>query len=56
MVLNESKEYIKITMSWKRKTAEQIAVNLLPQSFAVEMVAKITGLILEKVQHLQTED
>ncbi|MEM6753123.1 MAG: hypothetical protein AAF630_09165 [Cyanobacteria bacterium P01_C01_bin.38] len=58
---------MEITTSWERKgiqkgiqegtqqAAEQIAVNSLREGLSVEMVVKITGLSLEKVQQLQAQ-
>ena len=46
---------MEITTSWERKTAEEIALNSLREGFSVEMVVKITGLSVEKVQQLQTQ-
>ncbi|MEM6753122.1 MAG: Rpn family recombination-promoting nuclease/putative transposase [Cyanobacteria bacterium P01_C01_bin.38] len=63
MGLDEREEYMEITTSWERKgiekgtqqAAEQIALNSLREGFTVEMVAKITGLSIEKVQQLQAQ-
>ncbi len=54
---------MEITTSWERKgiqkgtqqALEQVAVNLLREGFSVEMVAKNTGLIVERVQQLQAQ-
>ncbi len=59
MGLDQREEYMEITTSWERKgaqkTAEQIAVNSLREGLPVEMVVKITGLSVEKVQQLQAQ-
>ncbi|MGB3656025.1 MAG: hypothetical protein WBA41_33085 [Rivularia sp. (in: cyanobacteria)] len=67
MGLDEREEYMEITTSWERKgiqkgiqegtqqAAEQIALNLLREGFSMEMVAKNTGLTLERVQQLQAQ-
>ena len=63
MGLDEREVYMEITTSWEREgaqkaaqqTAEQIAINSLREGLAVEIVVKITGLSVEKVQELQTQ-
>lgn len=63
MGLDQREEYMEITTSWERKgaqkaaqqTAEQIAVNSLREGLSIEMVVKITGLSVERVQQLQAQ-
>ena len=55
MGLDQREEYMEITTSWERKAKEEIAVNSLREGFTVEMVAKITGLSVEKVQQLHAQ-
>jgi len=55
MGLDEREEYMKITTSWERKALEEVAVNSLREGLSVEMVVKITGLTVERVQQLQAE-
>ncbi len=53
--LNNEEEYMEIVTSWERKNSEKIAVNSLREGLTVEMVARITGLTVERVQQLQTQ-
>jgi predicted transposase YdaD len=53
--LNNQEEYMEIVTSWERKNSEKIAVNSLREGLTVEMVARITGLTVERVQQLQAQ-
>ncbi|MBF2017876.1 MAG: Rpn family recombination-promoting nuclease/putative transposase [Rivularia sp. T60_A2020_040] len=55
MGLDQREEYMEITTSWERKALEQVALNSLREGLSVEMVVKITGLTVERVQQLQAE-
>ncbi len=44
---------MEIVTSWERKALEQVALNSLCEGLPVEIVVKITGLTLEKVQELK---
>lgn len=59
MGLDQREEYMEITTSWERKGiqkgTEQVALNSLREGLSVEMVVKITGLTVERVQQLQAE-
>jgi predicted transposase/invertase (TIGR01784 family) len=59
MGLEQREEYMEIVTSWERKGSqkafEQVAINLLREGLAVEMVAKVTELTVERVQQLQAE-
>lgn len=55
MGLDQKEEYMKITTSWERKALEEVALNSLREGLSVEMVVKITGLTVERVQQLQAE-
>ncbi len=59
MGLDQSEEYMEITTSWEQKGAQQaleeVALNSLREGLSVEMVVKITGLTVERVQQLQAQ-
>lgn len=59
MGLDQREEYMEITTSWERKGiekgTEQIAVNSLREGLSIEMIVKITGLSVERVQQLQAQ-
>ena len=55
MGLDRRKEYMELTTSWERKALEQVALNSLREGLSVEMVVKITGLTVERVQQLQAQ-
>jgi Putative transposase, YhgA-like len=55
MGLEQREEYMEIVTSWERKALEKVAINLLREGLAVEMVAKVTELTMEQVQQLQVE-
>ena len=40
----EIEEYVENFTSWERKVLEKVAINLLGEGLAVEMVAKVTEL------------
>ena len=46
---------MRIVTSWERKALEKVALNSLGEGLSVEMVVKITGLTVEKVQELKAE-
>ena len=55
MGLDQKEEYMKIMTSWKREALEEVALNSLREGLSVEIVVKITGLTVERVQQLQAE-
>ena len=55
MGLDQKEEYMKIMTSWKREALEEVALNSLREGLPVEIVVKITGLTVERVQQLQAE-
>ena len=59
MGLEEREEYMEITTSWERKGiqkgTEQVALNSLREGLSIEIVVKITGLTVERVQQLQAQ-
>jgi len=46
---------MEIITSWEKKALEKVALNSLREGLAVETVARITGLTIERVQQLQVE-
>lgn len=46
---------MKIVTSWERKALEKVALNLLREGISVEIVVKVTGLTVERVQKLKAE-
>jgi predicted transposase/invertase (TIGR01784 family) len=62
MGLTEQEEYMEIVTSWKREgiqegrleTQEEIAKNLLREDMTVEVIVKVTGLTIERVQELRS--
>lgn len=59
MGLLTEEAYMEIVTSWERKaqlqTREEVAINSLREGFAVETVARITGLTVEQVHKLQVQ-
>ncbi|MEH2199589.1 Rpn family recombination-promoting nuclease/putative transposase [Nostoc sp.] len=56
MGLDEQEEIMEIVTSWQQegaqKTREEIALNLLHEGLAIEVITRVTGLTVEQVQHL----
>jgi len=48
-------KYMEIMTSWEERKSEKIAINSLREGIAVEVVARITGLTVERVQELQAQ-
>jgi hypothetical protein len=63
MGLLQEEKYMEIVTSWERKgrqegrqeTQEEIAINLLREGLAVELVVRATGLTVERVRELQAQ-
>jgi hypothetical protein len=59
MGLVTEEAYMEIVTSWERKAQlqarEEVAINSLREGFAVDTVARITGLTIEQVQQLQLQ-
>lgn len=59
MGLTQREEVMEIVTSWEQKGAqralEQVAVNLLREGMAIDAIARVTGLTLERVQQLQVQ-
>ncbi len=59
MGLSKEEKYMEIVTSWEKegaqKAAETIAMNLLREGLAVELVIRVTGLTAERVQELQAQ-
>ncbi|RCJ39081.1 flagellar assembly protein H [Nostoc minutum NIES-26] len=59
MGLDEQEEVMEIVTSWQeegaQKAKEEIALNLLREGIATEVVVRVTGLTPEQVQQLQTQ-
>ncbi|MCC5604518.1 Rpn family recombination-promoting nuclease/putative transposase [Nostoc favosum] len=59
MGLDEQEEIMEIVTSWQQegaqKTREEIALNLLHEGLAIEVITRVTGLTLEQVQQLQAK-
>ncbi|MHC5739957.1 Rpn family recombination-promoting nuclease/putative transposase [Nostoc sp.] len=57
MGLDEQEEIMEIVTSWQQegaqKTREEIALNLLREGLAIEVITRVTGLTVEQVQQLQ---
>jgi len=53
MGLTEREEIMEIVTSWEQKALEQVAVNLLREGMTYEVIARVTGLTVERVQQLQ---
>jgi predicted transposase YdaD len=59
MGLTEREEIMEIVTSWSQKAAqktrEEIALNLLREGLAIEVIIRATGLTVEQVQQLQAQ-
>jgi predicted transposase YdaD len=59
MGLDEQEEIMEIVTSWQQsgaqKTREEIALNLLREGLAIEVIIRVTGLTVEQVQQLQAQ-
>ncbi|RCJ17973.1 hypothetical protein A6770_33490 [Nostoc minutum NIES-26] len=59
MGLTQQEEVMEIVTSWgekaAQKTREEIALNLLREGIATEVVVRVTGLTQQQVQQLQTQ-
>jgi hypothetical protein len=55
MGLDQREEYMEIITSWEKKALEQVVINSLREGLSVEVVARITGLTIERVQQLQAQ-
>lgn len=59
MGLDEQEEIMEIVTSWQQegaqKTREEIALNLLHEGLAIEVITRVTGLTVEQVQQLQAK-
>ena len=55
MGLEQKEKYMEIITSWERKALEKVALNLLCEGISVDMVVKVTGLTVERVQELKAE-
>ncbi|MDZ8141057.1 MAG: Rpn family recombination-promoting nuclease/putative transposase [Nostoc sp. DedQUE04] len=57
MGLDEQEEIMEIVTSWQQegaqKTRQEIALNLLREGLAIEVITRVTGLTVEQVQQLQ---
>ncbi|MEH1922770.1 Rpn family recombination-promoting nuclease/putative transposase [Nostoc sp.] len=57
MGLDEQEEIMEIVTSWQQegaqKAKEEIALNLLREGLAIEVITRVTGLTVEQVQQLQ---
>ncbi|MCC5619958.1 hypothetical protein [Nostoc sp. CHAB 5715] len=60
MGLDEQEEIMEIVTSWQQsgaqKTREEIALNLLREGLAIEVIIRVTGLTVEQVQQLRVRD
>ncbi|QSJ21091.1 Rpn family recombination-promoting nuclease/putative transposase [Nostoc sp. UHCC 0702] len=59
MGLDEQEQIMEIVTSWQQegaqKTREEIALNLLREGLAIEVITRVTGLTLEQIEQLQTQ-
>lgn len=55
MGLDEQEEIMEIVTSWQQEALEKVALNLLREGIAIEVIVRVTGLTSERVQQLQTE-
>jgi hypothetical protein len=55
MGLEEQEEIMEIVTSWQQEALEKVAVNLLREGIATEVIVRVTGLTLEQVQQLQIQ-
>ncbi|MEA5569254.1 hypothetical protein [Anabaena sp. UHCC 0399] len=55
MGLDEQEEIMEIVTSWQEETLEKVALNLLREGIATEVIVRVTGLTPEQVQHLQAQ-
>ncbi|BDA72141.1 hypothetical protein RIVM261_006350 [Rivularia sp. IAM M-261] len=54
-IMRESVIYQSIKQEGREETAREIAVNMLQKGVSLELVAEFTGLTLEQVQQIQTQ-
>jgi predicted transposase YdaD len=59
MGLDEQEEIMEIVTSWQQegaqKALEKVALNLLHEGLAIEVITRVTGLTVEQVQQLQAQ-
>ena len=55
MGLDEQEEIMEIVTSWQQEALEKVAVNLLREGIAAEVIVRVTGLTVEQVQQLQAQ-
>ncbi|MBC6431925.1 flagellar assembly protein H [Nostoc sp. HG1] len=55
MGLDEQEEIMEIVTSWQQEALEKVAVNLLREGIAAEVIVRVTGLTVEQVQLLQAQ-
>lgn len=55
MGLDEQEEIMQIVTSWQEETLEKVALNLLREGIATEVIVRVTGLTPEQVQQLQAQ-
>ena len=50
MGLEQRKEVMEIVTSWQHRAIERMAMNLLREGIAVEVIVRVTELSMEQVQ------
>lgn len=59
MELEQKEKSMEIVTSWEKqganKALEKVALNSLREGLSVEIVVKVTGLTMERVQELKAE-